>query len=71
MVLSITVNAQTASSTATATASATIVNPLEIMKTSDLAFGNIASGPSYGTVPKARQGDHRERCYGHQQLLQH
>jgi len=56
MVLSLTVNAQTASSTATATASATIVNPLEIYKNSDLAFGNIASGPSYGTVTIGTDG---------------
>jgi hypothetical protein len=56
MVLSITVNAQTASSTANATASATIVNPLEIMKNADLAFGNIAAGPSYGTVTIGTDG---------------
>jgi hypothetical protein len=50
LVLNITVNAQTASSTANATASANIVSPLTIWKNSDLAFGNIASGPSYGSV---------------------
>jgi hypothetical protein len=50
MVLSITVNAQQASSSANATASANIVSPLTIWKNSDLAFGNIASGPSWGSV---------------------
>ena len=35
---------------ASATASANIVQPLEIVKTADLAFGNIASGTSEGTV---------------------
>jgi hypothetical protein len=50
MALSIAVNAQSASSTAMATASATIINPLSIMKNSDLVFGNIASGSSWGSV---------------------
>lgn len=36
--------------TATANASANIVQPLEIMKVADLAFGNIAAGPVSGTV---------------------
>jgi len=56
MVLSISVNAQTATSTATASASARIVTPLEITKNVDLAFGNIAAGPSTGTVTIATDG---------------
>jgi len=56
MVLSISVNAQTATSTATASASARIVTPLEITKNVDLAFGNIAAGPSAGTVTIATDG---------------
>lgn len=56
MLLSINTNAQTASSTATASASARIVTPLEIMKDVDLAFGNIAAGPSAGTVTVATDG---------------
>ena len=39
-----------AQSTASADASARIVSPLQITKTADLAFGNIAAGPSAGTV---------------------
>ena len=56
MMLSISVNAQTASSTATASASARIVTPLEITKNVDLAFGNIAAGPSTGVVTIATDG---------------
>ncbi|MEI6851874.1 MAG: DUF4402 domain-containing protein [Bacteroidota bacterium] len=56
MFCSINTNAQTASSTANASASARIVTPLEIMKTVDLAFGNIAAGPSAGTVTIATDG---------------
>ena len=56
MMLSISVNAQTASSTATASASARIVTPLEITKNVDLAFGNIAAGPIAGTVTIATDG---------------
>jgi hypothetical protein len=41
---------------ATATASANIIQPLEIVKTADLAFGNIASGTSDGTVVIAVDG---------------
>lgn len=48
--------AQTATATATASASARIVAPLEIMKDVDLAFGNIAAGPSAGTVTIATDG---------------
>jgi len=44
------VNAQTASATASAEASARIIAPLEIFKMADLKFGNIAAGPSAGTV---------------------
>ncbi len=39
-----------AQSTASAEASARIVSPLQITKTADLKFGNIAAGPSAGTV---------------------
>lgn len=39
-----------AQSTATATASANVIQPLEIVKTADLAFGNMASGAAAGTV---------------------
>lgn len=42
--------------TASATASANIIQPLEIVKTADLAFGNIASGTSEGTVVIATDG---------------
>ena len=42
-----------AQSTASADASARIVAPLQITKTADLIFGNIASGPSAGTVGMA------------------
>jgi hypothetical protein len=49
-VLTSSVNAQTASSTANAEASARIIAPLEILKVADLKFGNIAAGPSAGTV---------------------
>jgi len=56
MALSINTNAQTASSTATASASARIVTPLEITKNVDLAFGNIAAGPSAGVVTIATDG---------------
>jgi hypothetical protein len=52
-VLSLKVN-PTAS--ATATASANIIQPLEIAKTADLAFGNIASGTADGTVVIAVDG---------------
>ena len=38
------------------TASANIIQPLEIVKTADLAFGNIASGTSEGTVVIATDG---------------
>jgi len=48
--VSTTVNAQTSSATASADASARIVAPLEITKVADLKFGNIAAGPSAGTV---------------------
>jgi hypothetical protein len=41
---------------ATATASANIIQPLEIAKTADLAFGNIASGTADGTVVIAVDG---------------
>ena len=41
---------------ASATASANIIQPLEIVKTADLAFGNIASGTSEGTVVIATDG---------------
>lgn len=41
---------------ATATASANIIQPLEITKTADLAFGNIASGTADGTVVIAVDG---------------
>lgn len=41
---------------ATATASANIVQPLQIAKTADLAFGNIASGTADGTVVIAVDG---------------
>jgi hypothetical protein len=56
MFCSINVNAQTASSTANAQASARIVTPLEIMKNVYLAFGNIAAGPTAGTVTIATDG---------------
>jgi len=36
--------------TASATASANIIQPLEIVKTADLAFGNLAAGTTEGTV---------------------
>ena len=39
-----------AQSTASADASANIVEPLQITKTADLKFGNIAAGPSAGQV---------------------
>ena len=39
-----------AQSTASADASAKIVEPLQITKTADLKFGNIAAGPSAGQV---------------------
>ena len=39
-----------AQSTASADASARIVEPLQITKTADLKFGNIAAGPSAGQV---------------------
>ena len=42
-----------AQSTASADASARIVSPLQITKTADLKFGNIAAGPSAGTVDMA------------------
>ena len=42
-----------AQSTASADASARIVSPLQITKTADLLFGNIAAGPSAGTVDMA------------------
>jgi len=42
-----------AQSTAAAEASARIVSPLQITKTADLKFGNIAAGPSAGTVDMA------------------
>lgn len=38
------------SGTATGEATALIIQPIEILKESDLAFGNIAAGPSSGTV---------------------
>jgi hypothetical protein len=41
---------------ATATASANIIQPLQIAKTADLAFGNIASGTADGTVVIAVDG---------------
>jgi hypothetical protein len=41
---------------ATATASANVVQPLEIVKTADLAFGNLASGTAAGTVTIATDG---------------
>ena len=42
-----------AQSTASADASARIVSPLQITKTADLKFGNLASGPVAGTVDMA------------------
>jgi len=39
-----------AQSTASADASARIVEPLQLTKTADLKFGNIAAGPSAGQV---------------------
>lgn len=36
--------------TATASATATIISPIAITKTTDLAFGNIVAGSSIGTV---------------------
>ncbi|MDH4472188.1 MAG: DUF4402 domain-containing protein, partial [Fluviicola sp.] len=42
-----------AQSTASADASARIVSPLQITKTADLKFGNIAAGPAAGTVDMA------------------
>jgi hypothetical protein len=42
-----------AQSSASADASANIVTPLQIIKTSDLLFGNIASGPTPGLVDMA------------------
>jgi len=56
MILSMNTNAQTATSSANALASARIVTPLEITKDVDLAFGNIAAGPSTGTVTIATDG---------------
>jgi hypothetical protein len=50
LALNFSLNAQTASSSANATASANIVTPLSIWKNSDLAFGNIAAGQSWGSV---------------------
>lgn len=43
-------SASYAQSTASADASARIVAPLQLTKTADLKFGNIAAGPSAGTV---------------------
>ena len=42
-----------AQSTASADASARIVSPLQITKTADLKFGNVAAGPAAGTVDMA------------------
>jgi len=42
-----------AQSTASAEASARIVSPLQITKTADLKFGNVAAGPAAGTVDMA------------------
>ena len=44
------------SASASATASANIIQPIEIVKTADLAFGNIASGTAEGTVTIAVDG---------------
>ena len=44
------------SASAAATASANIIQPIEIVKTADLAFGNIASGTAEGTVTIAVDG---------------
>lgn len=44
------------SATVTATASANIIQPIEIAKISDLAFGNIVSGSADGTVIIAVDG---------------
>lgn len=49
-------NAQTASSTATASATATIISPIAITKTADLAFGNIVAGTTTGTVVVSSTG---------------
>ncbi|MBN2730557.1 MAG: DUF4402 domain-containing protein [Bacteroidales bacterium] len=49
-------SAQTATASATANSSARIVSPLELIKEVDLAFGNIAAGPSAGTVTIATDG---------------
>ena len=49
-------NSSTASATATGSATANIVIPLEITKNVDLAFGNIAAGPSTGVVTIATDG---------------
>jgi len=46
----------TASATGTATATARIVQPLEIVKQADLAFGNIAAGIADGSVTIALDG---------------
>lgn len=57
LVMSVGVFAQgNPTASATATASANIIQPLEIVKTADLAFGNIASGTSEGTVVIAVDG---------------
>jgi hypothetical protein len=42
-----------AQSTASADASARIVSPLQMTKTADLKFGNLAAGPVAGTVDMA------------------
>lgn len=42
--------------TVTSTASATIIQPIEIAKVTDLAFGNVASGTADGTVVIATDG---------------
>jgi hypothetical protein len=47
---------QQGGSVATGSATATIVIPLEISKEVDLAFGNIAAGPSAGTITIATDG---------------
>lgn len=41
---------------ATGEATANIVEPLEIVKNIDLTFGNIASGPTFGSVTIATDG---------------
>lgn len=55
-IVSLNVRAQGSSATASATASARIITPIEIEKTLDLNFGNIASSNAMGTVVIAPAG---------------